>query len=88
MRLPCFAPQETLLTGINDIIERRWGKKIAIKGIDRDRVRSSDSHFVKISGLRWLSVMMLVKIPWAKKLGNCLFLPLYILPRLYQGQCL
>ena len=30
-------------------------------------VRSSHSHFVKVSGLRWLSMMLLVEIPWAKK---------------------
>jgi DDE superfamily endonuclease len=63
----CFAPHGTLLMGIDDTIERRWGKKIAARGIYRDPVRSSDSHFVKTSGLRWLSVMLLVKIPWAKK---------------------
>lgn len=37
--------------------ERRKGKRIAAKGIYRDPVRSSDSHFVKVSGLRWLSLM-------------------------------
>lgn len=31
------------------------------------RVRSSDSHFVKTSGVRWLSVMLLVQIPWAQR---------------------
>ena len=30
-------------------------------------VRSSDSHFVKTSGLRWLSLMLLVDIPWAHR---------------------
>jgi hypothetical protein len=62
-----FAPEGVLVMGIDDTIERRWGKRIAARGIYRDPVRSSDSHFVKTSGLRWLSLMLLVDIPWAKR---------------------
>jgi hypothetical protein len=60
-----FAPSGPLLVGLDDTIERRWGKKIQARGIYRDPVRSSRSHFVKTSGLRWLSLMLLVEIPWA-----------------------
>jgi DDE superfamily endonuclease len=60
-----FAPSGPILVGLDDTIERRWGKKIQARGIDRDPVRSSRSHFVKTSGLRWLSLMLLVEIPWA-----------------------
>ena len=59
-----FLPSGPLLLGLDDTVERRRGKKIAAKGIYRDPVRSSHSHFVKVSGLRWLSVMLLVPIPW------------------------
>ncbi|NDJ16477.1 transposase, partial [Myxacorys almedinensis] len=62
-----FVPSGTLVMGIDDTIERRWGKRIAARGIYRDPVRSSDSHFVKTSGLRWLSLMLLVPIPWAQR---------------------
>jgi hypothetical protein len=62
-----FVPSGVLVMGIDDTIERRWGKRIAARGIYRDPVRSSDSHFVKTSGLRWLSLMLLVDIPWAKR---------------------
>ena len=62
-----FAPSGLLVMGIDDTIERRWGKRIAARGIYRDPVRSSDSHFVKTSGLRWLSLMLLVEIPWAQR---------------------
>jgi len=55
-----------LVLGIDDTIERRRGKRVAAKGIYRDPVRSSHGHFVKASGLRWLSLMLLVPIPWAK----------------------
>lgn len=60
--------------GIDDTIERRWGKRIAARGIYRDPVRSSDSHFVKTSGLRWLSLMLLVDIPWANRVWALPFL--------------
>ena len=60
-----FAPSGPILVGLDDTIERRWGRKIQARGIYRDPVRSSRSHFVKTSGLRWLSLMLLVEIPWA-----------------------
>jgi hypothetical protein len=63
--LRAFAPTGPLVFGIDDTIERRRGKRIRAKGIYRDPVRSSHSHFVKASGLRWLSVMLLASIPWA-----------------------
>jgi hypothetical protein len=51
--------------GLDDTIERRWDAKIKARGIYRDPVRSSHGHFVKPSGLRWLSIMLLPEIPWA-----------------------
>lgn len=58
-----FAPQGLLIFGIDETIERRRGAKIAAAGIYRDPVRSSRSHFVKVNGLRWIAVMLLVPIP-------------------------
>lgn len=55
-----------VIMGVDDTIERRWGRKIKARGIYRDPVRSSHSHVVKASGLRWLSAMLLVPIPWAQ----------------------
>lgn len=60
-----FVPRGPLVFGLDDTIERRWGKHIRARGIYRDPVRSSDAHFVKASGLRWLSVMLLAEVPWA-----------------------
>ena len=63
-----FVPaDQPLVFGIDPSIERRWGHKIAARGIYRDAVRSSDSHFVKTSGLRWISLMLLTPIPWAQR---------------------
>jgi hypothetical protein len=58
---------QPLVFGIDPTIERRWGRQIAARGIYRDAVRSSDSHFVKTSGLRWISLMLLTTIPWAQR---------------------
>jgi DDE superfamily endonuclease len=63
--IAAFAPSGPVVLGIDDTIERRRGKRITAKGIYRDPVRSSRGHFVKASGLRWLSLMLLAPIPWA-----------------------
>jgi hypothetical protein len=59
--VPADAP---IVVGIDETIERRRGAKIAAKGIYRDPVRSSKEFFVKTSGLRWISMMLLTPIPW------------------------
>jgi hypothetical protein len=59
-------PNGDVVIGIDDTIERRWGARIKARGIYRDPVRSSKGQFVKTSGLRWLSLMVAVPIPWAK----------------------
>lgn len=64
--LKAFDGGGVLVFGLDETLERRWGKKIKAKGIYRDAVRSSHSHFVKCSGLRWMSLMLLTDIPWAK----------------------
>jgi len=69
-----FAATGHVIIGLDDTIERRRGAKIRAKGIYRDPVRSSHSHFVKASGLRWLSAMLLVPIPWAQRVWALPFL--------------
>jgi hypothetical protein len=60
-----FVPAGPVVIGIDDTLERRRGAKIKARGIYRDPVRSSRSHMVKASGLRWLCAMVLAEIPWA-----------------------
>jgi DDE superfamily endonuclease len=67
-------PHAPVVIGLDDHIERRRGAKIAAKGIYRDAVRSSKSFFVKTSGLRWVSMMLLAPIPWAKRVWALPFL--------------
>lgn len=69
-----FAPQGPLVVGIDETLERRKGKKISAKGIYRDPVRSSHSHFVKTSGLRWICVTLLAEVPWAGRVWALPFL--------------
>ncbi|MEM9664455.1 MAG: transposase [Bacteroidota bacterium] len=79
-----------LVFGLDDTIERRRGRKIKAKGIYRDPVRSSQSHFVKASGLRWLSLMYLPRIPWAGRVWALPFLTLLCPSERFhheQGRC-
>ena len=69
-----LVPDGPIVIGIDDTIERRWGPKIAARGIYRDPVRSSHAHFVKTSGLRWLSFMVLCSVPWANRVKALPFL--------------
>jgi hypothetical protein len=70
-----FVPEGgPLVVGIDETLERRWGKKIAAKGVYRDPVRSTHENFVKASGLRWVCVMLLVEIPWAARVWALPFL--------------
>ena len=70
-----FVPEgDPLVVGIDETVERRYGKKIAAKGVYRDPVRSSYENFVKASGLRWVCVMLLVEIPWAARVWALPFL--------------
>src|SRR3954471_6380418 len=70
-----FVPGDgPVLVGLDETIERRRGAKIAAKGIYRDPVRSSKSHFVKASGLRWISMQVLAEIPWAGRIWGLPFL--------------
>ncbi len=61
------AEGDPLVVGIDETLERRYGRKIAAKGIYRDPVRSTHEQFVKSSGLRWVCVMLLVEVPWASR---------------------
>lgn len=69
-----FALAGPVVVGLDDTIERRRGMKIKARGIYRDPIRSSQSHMVEASGLRWLSLMLLAPIPWAQRVWALPFL--------------
>jgi hypothetical protein len=62
-----FVPSGVVLIALDDTLERRRGRKIQAKGIYRDAVRSSKSHFAKASGLRWLCLMLLSEMPFSQR---------------------
>src|ERR671916_1268088 len=72
--LDAFAPSGPVVMALDDTIERRWGRRIRARGIYRDPVRSSDAHFVKTSGLRWMSLMLLAPVPWVGRVWALPFL--------------
>jgi hypothetical protein len=70
-----FVPEGSpLIVGIDETLERRYGRKISARGVYRDPVRSTHEDFVKSSGLRWVCVMLLVEIPWASRVWALPFL--------------
>lgn len=63
-----------LVIGADDTIERRQGEKIKEKGVFRDPVRSSHKYTVHVFGLRWMSMMVLVSVPWTERIWALPFL--------------
>ena len=62
-----FVPRGVVLFGLDDTIERRRGKQMTAKGLYRDPVRSSHTHVVNASGLRWLGCLLRTPIAWANR---------------------
>ncbi len=56
-----------MVVALDETLERRWGRRIAARGIYRDPVRSSHGRFVKASGLRWFTLALLAPVPWASR---------------------
>jgi hypothetical protein len=83
-----FAPgDQPLVFGIDDMIERRWGPQIKARGIYRDPVRSSRGFFVKTSGLRWVSLMFLPHVSWARRVWGLPFLTVLAPSKRYAESC-
>lgn len=67
-------PEAPLIVGADEMLERRKGEKIVDKGVYRDAVRSSRKHGVTSFGLRWVSMMLLVAVPWSSRVWALPFL--------------
>jgi hypothetical protein len=48
-------------------VERRSGRRITAKGCYRDAVRSTQKHVSCCFGLKWGSMMLLVAVPWSRR---------------------
>ena len=85
--LRAFVPDDApVVVGIDETIERRRGPKITARGIYRDPVRSSKEHFVKTSGLRWVSMHLLAPIPWIGRVWALPFLTVLAPSERYHAQ--
>jgi len=60
-------PGATIVLGADDTVERRSGRKITAKGCDRDAVRSTKKPVIRCVGLKWVSMMRLVPVPWSQR---------------------
>ena len=74
MLVGVFAREKEVVVGVDEFIERRWGNKIAARSMYRDPVRSSHARKVHVSGLRWLSMMLLAEVPFARSVWALPFL--------------
>jgi hypothetical protein len=57
----------TLQIVIDETLERRWGRKISKRGHYRDNLQSSKEQSVSTSGLRWVVMMLVVRVPWTTR---------------------
>ncbi len=69
-----FAAGPPLVIAADETLERRKGEKIKAKSVFRDAVRSSKKHTVTSYGLRWISMALLVTLPWSKRVWALPFL--------------
>ena len=83
----CFVPPgATVVLGADDTVERRSGRKIKAKGCYRDAVRSSQKHVIRCFGLKWVSMMLLVPVPWSRRVWALPFLTALCWPAKKPGQ--
>ncbi len=56
-----------LFIGIDDTLERRFGKRISFKGLYHDTSRSIPERKAYSIGLQWLSMMFICPLPFSKR---------------------
>ena len=67
-------PGATVVFAADDTLERRAGRQIKAKGCYRDAVRSSKKQVIRCFGLKWVSMMLLVPVPWSRRVWALPFL--------------
>jgi hypothetical protein len=63
-----------VLIAADETIEPRRRDTIRAKGVFRDAVRSSKKHVVHCFGVRWVSMLRLVPVPWSTRMWAVPFL--------------
>jgi len=75
----CVPAGMPIILVVDETLERRWGRKIKIKGIFRDPVRSSKKQTRYSSGIRWLCLAIVVPVPWGQRWWALPFLTVSLL---------
>jgi hypothetical protein len=68
MVVAAFVPSGPIIIGLDHTLERRRGPRIGPAGRFHDAVRSRGKEKVTSRGLRWLSAMVLVEVPFAARI--------------------
>ena len=79
-------PGATIVLGADDTVERRSGRKINAKGCYRDAVRSTKKHVIHCFGVKWVSMMLLVPVPWGRRMWALPFLTTLCWPAEHRGR--
>jgi hypothetical protein len=77
----------TIVLGADDTVERRSGRKITARGCYRDAVRSSKKHVIRGFGLKWVAMMLLVPVPWSRRVWALPFLTALCWPAEASKRC-
>ena len=65
-----------IIIAVDETLERRRGQHIGAKGHFRDAVLSGEKQSIASEGLRWVSMMLLVNLPWSKRVWALPFVSL------------
>lgn len=52
---------------IDETLERRWGRRIRLRGHYRDPLASSKARSVAASGIRWIVLALVITPPWSTR---------------------
>jgi hypothetical protein len=56
-----------LMLVLDETLERRWGRRIKLRGHSRDPLASSHQRSVATSGLRWIVLTLGITPPWTQR---------------------
>lgn len=60
-----IAADQPLIVAVDDTLERRFGRRVAHKGIYHDAVRSKPGHPATTTGIHWLCCTAIIRLPWS-----------------------
>lgn len=77
-----LTPDAPLVLIIDETLERRRGNRIRFKSWWRDPIRSTGRHLTTVLGLRWVTLAVLVPVPWSQRAWA---LPFMVVPALSEA---